>query len=159
MKLYELSAAFKFVADMMDTGTEGLEDTLESIEGPMTDKIESIIKLYRSKLAEADAIDLEVKRLQARMNKLNKDADWLFEYAESNMKLAGINEVKSPLFTIKLGKNPAKVVINEASLIPEQYIRHSLTVTTDKNAIKDALKEGKEVPGCGLVNDIVLKIK
>jgi hypothetical protein len=158
-KLYELTDAVKFVADMMEDGTEGLEAMLEGLEGSFSDKAESIIKLYRSKVAEADAIDQEIKRLQGRMQKLRKDADWLHGYVERNMMLAGIDEVKSSLFTIKLGKNPAKVSITDQALVPDKFVRTTLTIAPDKNAIKDALQAGEEVPGCELVRDTVLKVR
>jgi hypothetical protein len=75
------------------------------------------------------------------------------------MMLAGINEVKSSLFTIKLGKNPAKVSITDQALVPDKFVRTTLTIAPDKNAIKDALQAGEEVPGCELVRDTVLKVR
>jgi Siphovirus Gp157. len=158
-KLYELSEAFNSVAVMIEEGTEGLEPILEGIEGTFSEKVESIIKLMKSKAAERDAIDEERNRLAERAQRLDKQVQWLFDYVESQMKLTGIEEVKSPLFTIKLGKNPAKVEVNDLALVPDKFIRTKLTTIPDKHAIKDALQAGEEVPGCELVRDTVLKVR
>lgn len=159
MKLYELSAHYQRVVEMMENGVEGLEDTLESIEESFEKKIENIIKLWRSKLAERDAIKAEIYRLQQRADKLDKDAEWLREYAEREMKNTNKTEVKSPLFSIKLGLTPPRVEVIDQDAIPRQFMRTQLKVEPDKVAIKEAISRGEAVPGVELKQDLKLKVR
>jgi hypothetical protein len=158
-KLYELSDVMNQVAQMIEDGVEGLEDALESIEYSFQDKAESIIKLWRSKLAERDIIKSEIHRLQQRADKLDKDANWLHGYVEREMLNANITEIKSPLFKIALGLNPERVEVLNQSIIPDQYLRSNITIAADKVAIKEAIKNGESVPGCELRQDLKLKIR
>jgi len=158
-KLYELSDAMNQVAAMIEEGAEGLEDTLESLDGSFQDKVESIIKLMRSKAAERDAIDEEKARLDKRSKALDKQVQWLHDYVEREMLRTNTTEVKSALFKIKLAMNPPSVnVLNQAE-IPVQFIRTNITVAPDKIAIKEALMNGQIVPGCEIKQDLKLKVK
>jgi len=157
--LYELSDKLTQVSEMLENGVEGLEDTLESLEGSFNDKVESIIKLWRSKCAERDIIKSEIYRLQQRADKLDREAKWLHEYVEREMKNANVTEVKSPLFKIKLGLNPPRVEVLDKSKIPEQFLRTNLSVEPDKVAIKEAIESGQEVPGVELRQDLKLKVR
>ena len=158
MKLYELSESMNQVAAMIEDGVEGLEEALESIEWTFAQKAEGCMKLRQSKLGEADVIAAEIARLQAREAKLRKDAEWLRTYVEGQMLAANMTEVKSALFKIKLAVNPPKVEVLNASLLPERYVRRTLTTAPDKTAIKEALKAGENVPGAKLVQDMKLRV-
>jgi len=146
------------VAAMIEDGVEGLEEALESIEWTFAQKAEGCMKLRQSKLGEADVIAAEIARLQAREAKLRKDAEWLRTYVEGQMLAANMTEVKSALFKIKLAVNPPKVEVLNASLLPERYVRRTLTTAPDKTAIKEALKAGENVPGAKLVQDMKLRV-
>lgn len=158
-KLYELSEAMNQVAAMIDDGAEGLEDTLESLDGSFQDKVESIVKLKRSKEAEAEIVDMEIARLKQRSDKLKKDADWLHNYVEREMQRANLTEVKSSLFKIALNLTPPRVEVINQSQIPEKYLRTSITVSPDKVAIKEAYGRGEHVPGCDIRQDMKLKVR
>lgn len=160
-KLYEISAAIQALADMMEDGVEGLEESLAGAEGTFTEKAESIIRLARSKEAEAAALDAEIIRLQARKSKLNKDAVWLMNYIERGMKDIGMDEIKSLLFDIKLRKTPDRVEIVDRALLPREYLRfpNPPAPEPDKAAIKESLKKGMLVPGALLAHDLKLNVK
>ena len=158
-KLYELSEAMNQVAAMIEDGMEGMEEALESIDFSFQEKVESIVKLMRSKLAEADAIDTEAARLKQRSDKLKKDAAWLHDYVEREMLRTNLTEVKSSLFKIKLAMNQPSVNVLNLAEIPEQFMRTKLDVLPDKVAIKEALLNGQIVPGCEIKQDLKLKVK
>lgn len=158
-KLYELSAALQQVNEMIEDGAEGLEDTLEALELSFEQKVEGIIKLKRVREAEAQAIDEEIKRLAARKSKLVKDADWLHSYVEQQMLAVGMGEVKSVLFKIKMAKTPPRVEVLNAAIIPHAYMRTTTTSVPDKVTIKDALKQGVNIPGVELRQDWRLQVK
>jgi hypothetical protein len=160
MRLYELSESMNQVDLMMQEGIEGLEDTLEAIQESFAIKAEGCIKLATSKKFEATAIKAEIDRLKKRAEKLEKDAEWLEGYVESQMLQTNMTEIKSSLFTLKLRMSPPSVVVDDANVIPTHYLRIvPATTAPDKNAIKDALKNGFEVPGARLMQSLKLNIK
>lgn len=159
-KLYDLSDAIARVNNMIEEGVEGLEDTLESLDGTFQEKCESIIKLWRSKCAGRDIIKSEIYRLQQRVDKLDRDANWLHGYVEREMTKANVTEIKSPLFGIKLGMTPPRVEVLNKDAIPETYLRLIPAKTEpDKVAIKAAMQEGVNVPGCEIKQDLKLHVR
>lgn len=158
-KLYELSESMNQVAYMIEEGVEGLEETLESIECSFQEKAESILKLWRSKLAERDAIKSEIYRLQQRSEKLDKDANWLHSYVETEMIRTGLIEVKSHLFKAAVSLSPPRVEVMNINDLPEPYVRVKMSQEADKVAIKAALDRGEFIPGCEIKRDLRLKVK
>lgn len=158
-KLYELSDHITQVQYMLENGEEGLEDTLESLDMAFEDKVESIIKLYASKMSEAEAIKTEETRLGDRRKRVEKEAVWLHQYVEREMKRLDREKIKSPLFTIALQKNPPSVNILDESAIPQEYISFKEVKTIDKRIILDQLKAGFEVPGAEIKQERRLSIR
>jgi hypothetical protein len=160
MKLYEISENMYRIDMMLQEGAEGLEDTLEALDEAFKDKAEGCIKLAISKQMEANAIKMEIDRLKKRADKLTKDAEWLEGYVEREMVRTNITEIKSPLLTLKLRMSPPSVVVDDEYAIPTHYLRIVPSTTApDKVAIKEALKDGLEVPGARLTQSLKLNIK
>lgn len=159
LKLYELADSINQVADMIENGEEGLEEILATIDMAFNEKVESIAKLVRSKAAERDVIDTERARLAARAQKLDKQVEWLMGYVEREMAKINVTEVKSSLFKIKLAMSPPRVEVLNQNVIPDLYMRTSISRTPDKMAIKDALKEGALIPGVEIRQELRLSIK
>lgn len=151
-KLYELSDQYIRVADMMEhiEDADTLRDTLDSLDDAFEAKVESIVKLWRSKVAERDAIKAERYRLEQREKSLDKQADWLKRYVETHMRNMGKSEVKSSLFSIRLQNNPVAVEVLDETIVPEQYTKLHIERKLDKPAIKAAIESGEEVPGVEL---------
>lgn len=158
-KLYELSDSINHIAEMIEEGAEGLEDTLEALDLTFQQKAESIAKLIRSKAAERDAIDEERNRLAKRAQTLDKQVQWLHDYVEREMIRTNTTEVKSSLFKIKLNMSPPRVEVVNQNEIPKQYIRTKVVIEPDKLAIKEAFKHGYLVPGVELKQDLRLSVK
>lgn len=159
LKLYELAESINQVAYMMEDGVEGLEGVLETIDLSFQQKAEGIIKLHHSKIAEAEMIEKEISRLKLRSDKLRKDGEWLHGYVEREMLRTNTPEIKSSLFKIKITANPPRVEVTNQALLPDRYVRTTMTMSPDKMAIKEELQKGIEIPGAELRQDMKLKIK
>lgn len=162
MKLYDLTDNYNQIIELLEStdDREALQDTLDSIEEAFDDKVESIVKLMRSKIAEQNAIKSEAERLGARVAKMAKDIDWLENYVESQMIATGREKVKSTLFDIKLGLCPPAVNVLNASDIPQIYFVTKPAVTTlDKRTLLDSLKNGEVIPGAEMIQRKSLRIK
>lgn len=146
LKLYEISDHISKLNEMLENGEEGLEDTLESLDMAFEDKVESILKFWRSKKVEAEAIKAEETRLADRRKRVEKEAEWLHQYVEREMVRLGKEKIKSPLFTVSMRLNPPSVSVLDKSLIPSAYFTVS-EPTLSKSKILEEYKAGNIVPG------------
>ncbi len=161
MRLYDLSSQYNKVNELLEESDdiELLQDTLDSLDDAFDMKVESIIKLFKSKCAERDAIDDEKKRLSERSARIDKQAEWLKTYVEDNMKAMNKTEVKSILFSIKLQSNPPKVLIADGVEINEKYLNTKITVTPNKALLKQAIDAGEVIEGVTVVQEQSIRIK
>ncbi len=149
--LYELTDQYIGLGHMIEDGEfdqQTLADTLDGIEGAIEIKAENILKLCQHWKSDKEAIEQEVKRLQARMKMMDNRDKSLRDYLHRNMSASGISKISCPLFTITLAKGRPVVVIEDESKLP-----YSLLVTTqrpDKATIMARLKAGQNVPGAVL---------
>jgi len=158
MKLYELTDDFMQVQQMIEDGSEGLEDTLESINLEIEDKLENIGKVIRNLEAESAAFKEEEKRLADKRKTIDNNIKNLKLYAEQSLKATGQRKVKAGLFTFNIQKNPPSIDITDKDLIPQKYYV-PVEPKLDKQTIKDLLKNGENIPGVELVQGESLRFK
>lgn len=158
MKLYELTESFQQIQTMIENGSEGLEDTLESIELSINDKLENIGKVIRNLEAESAAFKEEEKRLADKRKTIDNNIKNLKLYAEQSLKATGQRKVKAGLFTFNIQKNPPSIDITDKDLIPQKYYV-PVEPKLDKQTIKDLLKNGENIPGVELVQGESLRFK
>ena len=149
MKLYKMTEAFNQLSDS-DLGAEYIKDTIESLEYDFQEKGVNIIKLTSGWESDVEAIDSEIKRLQARKKAIQNKSDSLREYLRQNMQAAGISKIECPLFNISLSKPTKVAVIDNDELIPDEYVTVKTVVSPDKRKILSALKDGVDIPGARL---------
>ena len=105
----------------------------------------------KNTLADANAIDAEIKRLSAKKAKLIKSTKYLEDTLIAQMTRFDIQEIPNPTLTLKLKRNPPSVVVIDEDKIPEQFKRIKYEV--DKTAIKKA----GGVDGAEITNTFGLK--
>lgn len=161
MRLYDISDSYAQLQYMLEDAEDAsaILDTLESIEDLFDSKVENIVKLMRSKMADHAAVKAERERLKKMEDRIAKQVDWLEHYVETNMKLVGRDEVKSNLFSIKLRLNPPSLDITDETVIPDKFKRIELVTKYDKVAMKEAIAAGEEVPGTSIRQEKSLQIK
>jgi hypothetical protein len=159
MKLYEITGALADLSSM-DMNDEAVKDTLELVQGDFNDKAVSIIKLAENLEADTAAIDAEIERLKSRKQVIVNRQKQLREYLLHNMEVSGITKIECPLFTASIRKGSESVEIENEDSLPDEFIKVEVVTKPDKNAIKAALKSGKDVNGAKLIrgaNTIVIK--
>lgn len=149
MKLYELDHAYLQVAQMMEDGEEGLEDTLESIEGSIEEKYENIIYIIRNAEAMAEAYKKEAESFTKKQKVEENKIKSLKEYVKSSLLNTGKKKVQAGLFAVSIRNNAQSVDVVDQSAIPEKYFVPKPSELS-KKAILEDLKEGKEVKGASL---------
>lgn len=147
----------------MDLDAQTLADTIEStgIVESFNDKATNVVFVARQFDAHCDAIDNEIKRLEALKKQRKNAADKLREYLLNNMMAAQIESIESPLCVIKIRNNPESVEVLDEKQIPQEYMDWPKIPDPKPNkvAIKTALKSGMDVPGCKLSRSHSLVVK
>lgn len=163
------------ISDSMFFADE-IEKRLIDSGGEITKEIEEIISYSNYNLKELElSVDITAMALERidvlreyynqQINAIGGILDGLSKVEKklnSNLELAlsenNITSLSGDLKSITLRKNPPKVDVWNETLIPEDYRKISITETINKMQISNDLKEGKEIPGCRLVQGNSIKI-
>lgn len=151
MKLYEISDAIRAALDHIELDEETGEilqaDALHAVEAEASEKIEATALYLRELDAEAKAAKDEADRMIARVKSMQKRSDYLKSMLLDALHATG--KVKTVRVTVSIRTTKA-VEIAEGADLPEAYTTVKTTVSPNKVAIKQALLDGVEVPGCHL---------
>lgn len=138
--------------------TPELEERLKINEANMAKKMEDYckaIRYYEMTVANAKS---EKERLDKLIKRSERSQQWLKDAILNVMNATDKPKVSAGTFTVGTRKSTAVNIIDE-SAIPARYANEVVTVKIDKTAIKDAIKNGEEVPGAQLVERKSLTIK
>lgn len=144
MKLYELGAAALELQERLDNienedAKQCIEDTLEALNYSIEEKAENIVKVIKNYEGDVNSIDAEIKRLQAMKKSKANNITSLKEYLKTNLMSLNRDKVETTLFKITVGKGQAKVVIEDETKVPNEFIKTYFEV--DKTSLKEALKD------------------
>lgn len=164
MNLYEISNEYQALLEQTYDPETGelfpqVMDKLEELSATMEDKAIAVASYIKNLEAEREAIEKAKKNMAERESRLDKRADYLTQYLQSNMERCGITEIKSPLFAIRLKKCPVSTDILDETLIPNDYKKVKEVVSIDKLKLKEELQAGVIVPGAALKKNNRLEIR
>jgi predicted DNA-binding protein YlxM (UPF0122 family) len=151
MKLYEIASQYETLIDFdmeTDEDVQAFMALMGEIQDDFNVKAESICKLVKTFQAEAEAFKAEKLRLEKRQKALENKADALKNYLAFNAKeiLTAGEKRTVGLFKIGFRKNPPKLVIDPDAIIPQDFYDW----TPNTTALKQAIKDGEEIPGVRL---------
>ena len=163
MNLYELTDQYLMLMEMgedPDVDRQTFLDTMESIEGDYTDKLEGYGKVIRSFSATAEALRKEAAELTAKAQRMEKRAQDMKEAVKSSMMLTGRRKVNAGIFTFSIRENAPSVVLDEPYIenIPEDYLRYK-DPDVDRQKIKKAIEAGEDITWAHLERSKSLIIK
>ena len=149
-KLYELTRELNELHSMVMNGEateEHLADTMEMIEGEFQEKAVNVGRFMLSLAPSVEAIDNEIKRLQARKKAIQSKESWVKDYLRQNMEASDIKKIECDLFTISRSKPRDVVIVDDLDKLPDEYVTVKTFVAADKKELLKALKDGKEIDG------------
>lgn len=153
LALYQIADEYKEVFDALaeaEADEQTFNDTLETFKDELVNKGRNVAAFFQNLDAEAKALKEAEARISARRKAIENKSDSLKSYLRENMERTEIKEISCAEFVVKLGKPSVICEIENAEEIPDEYKQEVVTVKIDKNVVKKALKEGKEVPGAKL---------
>lgn len=152
--LYEIDRSILECLDFESGEILDLE-RFENLQLERNQKIENIALLIKNLQSDALAYKAEKDAFDEREKAATKKAEQLKSW------LSGIlnGEKFSTAKCVVSFRKSEKVEILDMEKIPKKYLTKKVTVTPDKNAIKEILKDGKKVNGCCLIQNQNIQIK
>jgi hypothetical protein len=115
---------------------------------------------------------MAMKKVEETVAKLKQEEDYLkiqrqnYEanleeaktFIKEYMKVNGLAEITGTVVKYSLSKSQPQLVIDDESVIPAEYKEETVVTKIRKDAIKDQLKMGDNIPGCYLRDTFALKV-
>jgi hypothetical protein len=166
MKIFDVSELLEqAIREAEEKGTnpetgelaDGWDEFIEFFQDTRDHSALQMARWIKNMEAEAEAIEAEAKKLMDRSKALYKRAagtrNWLSRFVKPGEKLSDACSL------ISWRKSSAvEINVPVEQLLPE-YVRTKITQDADKVAIKEAIKNGVEIPGCVIVDKLNLQIK
>lgn len=170
MKLYEIATKYRELLDLLEDGTidqDTFTDTMESVEGDLTDKIDNIASYVKSINYEVKALKEEEKELANRRKSKEKQVDSLMNYLETTMKSLDVSKFETSKNVVAFRKTPLAVkCLDEESVIASleksdysDLVSIKVSKTLNKTLIKDYIKSGGFIDGITLEQGNKLNLK
>ena len=154
--IYTLTGDLLAIQRMIEDGCDGLDDTLESIELAVADKLEGYAMVIKNIQSDIDGLKAEEKRLSDRRKAMENNVERMKQAMRDALLTVEGNRLKTDKFTFSFRKSTS-VQITDETLIPPQFIQTETKVV--KTDIAKMLKDGAQIPGASLVENQSLQIK
>lgn len=148
-KLYEIANSYAMLMDA-DFDAGEIADTLEGMEGELTDKIEQLLAICKNESGYAERLKEEAKALNERATVINNKVDNIVAYIATSMEMMGKKKIRAGLHQVTVRAPVESVEITDEGSLPPEYVEYVTTVKADKLAIKHQLKAGNAIPGASL---------
>ena len=164
--LYNLAGQYAALADKLDRmelDEQTIADTIESsgLVDDIQTKAQGVLMVAAESTKYVPLIELEIQRLKDLKATRDRVAAGLRDYLKTCMESAGIEKIECPLWKVTIQKNPPAVEVFDPLSIPAAYMTDPKppAPAPDKALIKQAIKDGFEVPGARMTQSTRLAIK
>lgn len=162
--LYELTDAYASLIAALDEceSLEQQEEILAQLAGvneAIGDKAEAYARIMQNMLAAIAARDAEIKRLKAINDRDENAVKRLKDNIRYAMEIAGATEINTTIGKWKIQRNPPKVQITDASLIPADYLIPQPPKVDGKGILAAYRNDGEIVPGTEVVQEESVRFK
>lgn len=166
MKLYEIAENYNNLAELLNNPefaeNADIQQALETIAEEFEQKAERVVYVIKNAEGDIEALDAEIKRLQAMKKQRQNGIERIKDYLKFNMAKTDAKEIKCPLFTIAYREQKQSAVELDEDLFLANNCDEDLVsvkITPNKAEIKKRLKAGETVTGAKLVSSQVLTIR
>lgn len=163
MTLYQLQEEYRLLLELAEdpeVDTEIIADTLEALGGDIEEKAIGYGKVIKELESDAERLKAEEARLNERRKRIENNVFYMKQKLQLGMEAVGKKKIETDLFTFRIQKNPASVVMDETYIenLPEEYLIPQ-SPKVDRAKIREDLKAGKELEFAHLVQTESLRIK
>lgn len=149
LKLYELSQKHREIMHLIVENGGEISDELiadlEAVDKGIERKTNAICRMRAEHSRTADAIDAEIKRLQALKRSHANAADNLKGYLHECMNKAGTDRIETDLFKVWIQNSPPSCEFQgDPERLPEEFQRIEISLNVE--VARQYWKAGKELP-------------
>ena len=164
MNIYEINKA---IEDILEDGFSVDEETgevlfdesdLNALNAEISEKIENVACYIKNLTADISALKEEERNLNTRRKQKERKIESPRGYINYALGLSGRKALESPRCKVSYRKS-SSVEVPDINALDKNYITEVIELKADKTAIKNAIKEGKEVAGASIVERQNLQIK
>lgn len=119
------------------------------------EKVENIACYIKNLASDVLAFKAEEESIAKRRRSMEKKIDYLKKLLSNNM---GGEKFSTAKCAVSFRRSET-VDVEDIAYLPAELLRVKTTYEADKTAIKAAIKAGKEIKGCRLVENISTQIK
>jgi hypothetical protein len=158
--LFNITAEALQLASALEEGeiTPELETSLVINQEELQQKAINYAYVIKTVEYDISAIDEELKRLQAVKKAKNNVIDRMKESVVNAMGIYCMEKISSPTMNLSLRRSES-VEVDLTEALPDDFKITKTTVTPDKVAIKQAIKQGENITGATLKVNYSLQIK
>jgi uncharacterized protein YktB (UPF0637 family) len=158
--LFNITAEALQLASALEEGeiTAELETSLVINQEELQQKAINYAYVIKTVEYDISAIDEELKRLQAVKKAKNNVIDRMKESVVNAMGIYSMEKISSPTMNLSLRRSES-VEVDLTEALPDDFKITKTTVTPDKVAIKQAIKQGENITGATLKVNYSLQIK
>jgi hypothetical protein len=158
--LYTISREAIEIASQLEEGelTPDMETALSINQNELQEKAINYAYCIKSMEDDVTAINEEIKRLQSIKTAKSNAAERMKESISNAMEIYGIDKVTSPTLNLSFRKSES-VEVDLVEALSNDFKIIKTTVTADKVAIKQAIKQGENITGARIVEKFNLQIK
>ncbi len=141
-----------------ETGEVTNFEAIESLNKALDEKAEAVACYIKDLEHLASGIITERNNLTDRLAKTNAKIESLKKYLSRCLNAAGKDKVETAKACISFRKSTA-VQIDYLEALPREYLSESVLIKANKQLIKQAFKDGKNVTGASLIETRKIQIK
>jgi hypothetical protein len=158
--LYNITREAIELASQLEEGelTPDMETALSINQNELQEKAINYAYAIKSMEDDVTAINEEIKRLQAIKTAKSNAAERMKESISNAMEIYGIDKVTSPTLNLSFRRSES-VEVDLVEALSNDFKIVKTTVTADKVAIKQAIKQGENITGARIVEKFNLQIK
>ena len=152
--LYSIDQAIMACVDT-ETGEIIDAEALDSLLMQRDEKLEAVALWIKNLQSDALAFKAEKEAFAARQKAAEKKAESLKKYLSDALQGQKFSTAKCAVSFRK----SEKIDIPDEYLVPLEFLEEEVTYKPNRAAIKEAIKAGREVCGCQLVENFNIQIK
>lgn len=151
--LYEIDQRILALVDE-ETGEITDFEQLDKLQLERDDKIENIALWIKNLKSDEESYKAEKQAFEERQRQAKQKRESLERYLS-----AALNGEKFKTAKVECSfRKSQRVEVDDVALLPDEFLKYK-DPEADKTAIKEAIKEGKEIAGARIVTALNLQIK
>ncbi|MBK1642854.1 hypothetical protein CKO12_13440 [Chromatium okenii] len=167
--LYQIADDYRDILSLMESDVDDpatlhqlVQDTLDQLQldEQFTDKALAVACYVRETELEAEAVKATETSIRNRRKQLECRSEFLRNYLITQLQKVNKTELKSNQIVVRLRKTPARIIVDDESMIPDQFKEVETLTHIRKNWMQEKLRLGVDsIPGVHLETGVSLTLR